>query len=1141
MFDMIDQDDHFAEKIRSLDVACYKILIENASDIILVLSTDGRILFANKIASDTYGYSVAELHGMRISDLRSPETLAIVHEQFRKAKQEGILFRSVHLRKNGERIPVEVSSRQIGFFDGEVIFSIIRDISKMVEMEALLKKNEEHLWRLNNDLAMANEKLTASEEELRQQLDELLLHEKSIRRQNHILSALHEAALGMMQSVEVMDILKMVVSHATEMMGTPHGYISLVDEEKGMFVRKIGLGHYAQDIGRNIKVTDGLVGQVYKTGDLVIINDYSTWEHRLTGELFDNLHAVVQVPLKSADQVVGTFGVAFFTPERSITDQDVSFLKRFAELASVAIVNATLFASYKKEIQERVLSENALRAAEEKYQSIFDNAVTGIFQTTADGIIIAVNSALTRMLGYASPDDAMASITDIASQVYVDASQRQRYIEQIKKQGHIENYEAEFYRKDQSIIWVEMNSRVVYDLQGSVLCIEGTCADITERKNVEKERKEQHIKLEQLVEERTQSLFAANQELTALNEEMAAMNETLENSNKILETEVEIRRQVENELILREQQYRATTNLMTSSGKNVEELLAAILRDALKLVRAPGGYVGLQDETGENFVIRHAFGSAENLALCSFPAGKSMYGQVRHSGEMLYVENYSQYSHRVMEKRLDRITTLIMFPIKQNNQVIGAFCASWTDEVHQVVAEELEILRQYGNLASIALERANIQKKITRMAFHDTLTDLPNRASLNRCLEEEVNKARNGGASGAILFIDLDDLKMVNDNYGHTCGDGVIIAASRHIQNAVGPEAFVARMGGDEFIVVLAGENQREKIAKLTDGLVKTLHGEYEVGGKKLHMSASIGVALYPDDADSVEELLRNADNAMYAAKATGRNGWRFYEPSMLKDVYEKMVVTNDLRRALERGELFLHYQPLIEVVSGKVVSYEALIRWNSKVHGMVSPVRFIPLAEQSGLIQQIGEWVIEQACRFARKLSDMGRDPLRVSINVSPRQLAQEDFVSFMNKKISEAGIEPSRLEVEITESVLIDSLEDSIHKLSELNDLGVRLSLDDFGTGYSSLTYLRSLPVKTLKIDKSFVDSIIEDQAQEGFIESIIDMAHVLGLNVVAEGVEKEQQLVKLRELGCDYAQGYYISRPVAEEEAIRFLAFL
>ena len=275
----------------------------------------------------------------------------------------------------------------------------------------------------------------------------------------------------------------------------------------------------------------------------------------------------------------------------------------------------------------------------------------------------------------------------------------------------------------------------------------------------------------------------------------------------------------------------------------------------------------------------------------------------------------------------------------------------------------------------------------------------------------------------------------------------------------------------------------------------------------------------------------------MYAAKAAGRNCWRFYEAAMLKDAYEKLVLTNNLRHALERGEFSLQYQPQISLVSEKVIGFEALLRWNSQEHGSISPAKFIPLAEQSGLILTIGEWVFGEACRFARKLANLGQHHLHVAVNVSPRQLADADFVAMVRNHIEESNIQPAQLEVEITENVLIESLDDSTRKLEALKELGVTLSLDDFGTGYSSLTYLRNLPVITLKIDKTFIDKILEDKVQEGFIRSIIDMAHVLGLHVVAEGVESEQQLSKLKQFECDCVQGYVFSRPLPELSALDF----
>ena len=302
-------------------------------------------------------------------------------------------------------------------------------------------------------------------------------------------------------------------------------------------------------------------------------------------------------------------------------------------------------------------------------------------------------------------------------------------------------------------------------------------------------------------------------------------------------------------------------------------------------------------------------------------------------------------------------------------------------------------------------------------------------------------------------------------------------------------------------------------------------------------MTASIGISSYPADGVNAEELIKNADNAMYAAKRTGKNCWRLYTKEMQTEAYEEMRLTGSLRGALEKGELFLCYQPQC-LSTGSVIGFEALLRWNSSEWGPISPIQFIPLAEKSFLIHSIGQWVLQEACRFIRRITDMGWDGIRVSVNISSKQLAVDNFSSIVQRAIQEAGIEPSRLELEITESVLVASLEDATVKLNEIKALGVQLSLDDFGTAYSSLTYLRNLPVKSLKIDKSFVDRITTDGNTAKIIDSIIHMAHNLGMEVVAEGVETEQQLAFLRKNGCDLIQGFIFSQPLPEPEAVRFL---
>lgn len=645
--------------------------------------------------------------------------------------------------------------------------------------------------------------------------------------------------------------------------------------------------------------------------------------------------------------------------------------------------------------------------------------------------------------------------------------------------------------------------------------------------------------LENLVEARTEELGAANQELTAMNEEMAAMNETLEDTNQRLENENQVRRQVEENLLLRERQYRAATSLLTRPVDEIEGLLESILRDALQLVKAPDGYIGLYGDQGKTFFSHHVIGNGihESWSLEPRLVVTVMQEYVYRTGEIFTVDDYQQYPGRMTDRRLDRLTSIIMLPLKQEGQVQGMLCANWSDIVHPISTEDIEVLRQFCDLASVALERTNAQKEIRKMAFYDTLTGLPNRTSFNLHLEEEMKKAHGGEAAGVILFIDIDDLKSVNDNFGHSFGDSVIITAGQHIVGAAGDRAFVAHSGGDEFIIMLPGQYGRDEVAHIADQILAALCQEYEVSVQRLHMSASIGVVIYPTDGDSAEDILKKADSAMYAAKKAGRNCWRFYEPIFLQEAYEKMMLTNGLRRGLERGELSLHYQPQL-TVEGAVVGFEALLRWKSSEHGYVSPVRFIPLAEESGLIVPIGQWVLEEACRFARRLADMGKSAIHVAVNVSPRQLLTEDFVDSVRRTIVEGKIKPEQIEIEITESVLIESMEESINKLRQLRDLGVIISLDDFGTGYSSLTYLRSLPVGILKIDKSFIDTILDDDLQLQFVDTIIKLGHSLGLTIVAEGVETEGQLKQLSQCGCDRIQGYIFSPGLPEEEAIKFL---
>ena len=448
---------------------------------------------------------------------------------------------------------------------------------------------------------------------------------------------------------------------------------------------------------------------------------------------------------------------------------------------------------------------------------------------------------------------------------------------------------------------------------------------------------------------------------------------------------------------------------------------------------------------------------------------------------------------------------------------------------------------QQGHFAFVGRdvsEEIDHAQKVERLAYFDQLTGLPNRARTIELLKREIDAEAGKAASGALLYIDMDDLKLVNDSYGHSYGDSMIITAAMHLVSLAPVDSTVARVGGDEFVVLLPGMNDPLQIESLVSEIVDTLGREYEVRELQIHASASIGIALYPQDGHTVEEILRNADTALNEAKRFGKHCWRFFHKTMQEMAYGNMLLINGLQNALANQELHLHYQPQLSLENGETIAFEALMRWRSSRHGDVSPARFIPLAERSHLIESIGAWTLKEAANFSRKLSEMGHPDVRVAVNVSPRQLMARNFPQVVRDAFEEWELSAGRLEIEITESVFIESVDECVGTLNELRKMGVHLSLDDFGTGYSSLTYLRSLPVQTVKIDKTFIDLITTDPTRLALLTAIIDMAHVLGLAVVAEGVETPEQMERLIACRCDTIQGYLVRRPAPDTDALTIL---
>ena len=447
----------------------------------------------------------------------------------------------------------------------------------------------------------------------------------------------------------------------------------------------------------------------------------------------------------------------------------------------------------------------------------------------------------------------------------------------------------------------------------------------------------------------------------------------------------------------------------------------------------------------------------------------------------------------------------------------------------QVDARTEELRRANSQLVAEIGERRQAESKLNYLAYHDPLTGLANRRYFIERMEASLADAARKNHRLAVLFIDLDQFKQVNDSLGHVVGDELLIAVAAGLCEHVRLIDMLARLGGDEFICVMEAVRTDEEVAMLAREVIAAFDSSFRIGTHDLFLSASVGISVFPNDGDSVGDLLRNADTAMFRAKAMGRGHFHFYTPEMTRDALEKIRIETLLRRALEFGEMSVHLQPQVEACSGRLVGAEALIRWDNPELGSVPPSRFIPLAEESGLIIPLGAWVLRETCRQVMRWQAGGFDLPQVSVNLSVKQLERPDFVNMLQQILTETGIKPSRLKLEITESVVM-AVEDAFTLLDRLRRIGISLALDDFGTGYSSLSYLKMLPVQQLKIDRSFVTGIGCNPEDEAIIKSVMALARSLDFEVVAEGVETSEQAAFLNAEGCHQLQGWLHGRALA-----------
>ena len=562
-----------------------------------------------------------------------------------------------------------------------------------------------------------------------------------------------------------------------------------------------------------------------------------------------------------------------------------------------------------QDITDRKQAFQALREAERRYRSLFDNAIEGIFRTTPEGQYLDANPALARIYGYETVADLARSLCDIRAQLYVDPERRTEFMRIIKARGLISGFESQVYRKDGQIIWISENARAVTDEHGVVQHYEGTVEDITERK--------------------------------------------------------------------------------------------------------------------------------------------------------LY------------------------------------------------------------------------EKRIEQQANYDTLTGLANRSLLNDRLQQSIMTAALYGTRLAVIFVDLDRFKYINDSLGHHVGDQLLCEMSRRLSSCVREGDTVSRLGGDEFVLLLNGLGDVDAVASLMERLLDEITLPWITQSGQFDVTSSIGIALYPDDGGDAQTLLKHADSAMYRAKELGRNNFQFFTEELNAMMTERLELETGLRRALERNQFCLYYQPRVDIRTGAITGAEALLRWRVSDQEMMQPGKFIPVAEETGLIVPIGEWALREACQQNLAWQQAGLSPLVVAVNVSLRQFQRDDFLQTVSSVLQQTGLAAAALELEVTESSVMHNAERLIDMLSNIRALGVHISVDDFGTGYSSLSYLKRFPVDRLKIDRSFVQDILVDKDSEAIVRTIIALGHNLGLKLVAEGVENAEQVAYLLANGCDELQGFYYGRPMPAHE--------
>jgi diguanylate cyclase (GGDEF)-like protein/PAS domain S-box-containing protein len=818
--------------------------------------------------------------------------------------------------------------------------------------------------------------------------------------------------------------------------------------------------------------------------------------------------------------------------------------------------------------------ERALRESEERYRAVVEQSVEAIFLYDAETKrILESNGAFRRMMGYSEEELLGMRIYDFIAH---DKEDIDRHVQRSLKEKRRHIGERRYLRKDGSVIVVDTSASVISYDRKTALC--AVSRDVTERKRFEEALKESEERFRQLFERSTDALFVHDERgrfvdcnseacraLGYEREELLALS-VADIATYLLSEE---ERRTRKEDTLWQQATRGEPGKIVGFEENelrrkdgttfpVEVGVGAIEYEGRRMI-----FASVRDLTERKQAERALKESEERFrgAFDDAPIGVALVGLDAHyhrvNRALCEMLGYSE------QELLGKTTTEVTHPddweagYEHTRRVLeGGVGRSYHLEKRYVHADgrtvwilsSVSLVRDpqgnpshFVSLYQDITERKALEEQLRHRALHDPLTELPNRALLLDRLRHALARSERLEESLAVLFVDLDNMKVVNDSLGHQAGDHLLNEVAERLRTCIRAGDTVARLFGDEFAVLLEAPIGADDIRLATERVQQRLQEPFAVDGREVFVSVSIGIATGEPDRDADKErpenLLRRADLAMYAAKRRGKNRYEVFNPSMNTRVSERMKLENDLRRAIEREEFEVRYEPIITLESGSIEGLEALARWRHPERGLLAAEEFVPLAEETGLIRPIGRWVFEEACRQARRWKESyPDDPLLMSVNFSVSQFAHQ--ADLIPEILNDTGLDPRVLTIEITERAVMDDVDFSLGKLRSLKSLGIGFAIDDYGTGYSCLRYLKLMPVKYLKIDRSFVSGLNKDPGDEAIVAGTIDLAHALNLKVVAEGVETAEQLERLKDLKCDLVQGFYFSEPLAGEEIQSFL---